>query len=228
MNPKDVTVIEVCSLDEKIAERFPKPFAVQWADGSTVDCDTEEEACEIQRMARACNGLDEITGMIKLDKKKVTLDSLFQDYNCPLCNTDTTVNVEDLITVGSPFCPKCEYDGMVLVGDSYMKIIPEFIINELRMLTQKVTKYYESDFIRDENTLREYSEPFIWGCRESGTDLVLMPKYPFEKPDESYIIWINGENNKRSKEIRYFDGYSLEKITAEQAQRIWQDYCRGK
>jgi hypothetical protein len=188
MNPKDVV------LNEKIAERFPKPL---------------------------------ITGMIKLDKKKVSLDNIFQDFECLLCHELITVNVEEMFH-GNPYCPKCIEDSMVTIGNPYMKIIPEFIINELRMLMQRITKYYQSDFIRDENKLREYSEPFIWGCRESGTDLVLMPKNPSEKPDESYIIWINGEDNKRSKEIRYFDGYSLEKITAEQAQRIWQDYCKGK
>lgn len=228
MNEKDVTIIEVGSLEEKFASRFPKPYAVQWSDGSTVDCDTEDEACEVQRRARICHGLEPMTGKIKLDKKVIPLANLYQDYSCPLCNTETSVSVEDMIVVGTPYCPKCEYDAMVSINDSYIRVIPEHIINELRLLTNRVTKNYKSDFIRDEKIFGEYSEPFIWGCRENGTDLLLMPEHPDNKPDKGCLIWINGEDNKRSEEIMYFDGYSLEKITAENAERIWFAYCEKR
>ncbi len=225
MNEKDVTIIEVGTLDEEFAKKFSKRWAVQWSNGSLIDCDTEEEACAIQRKARICHGLEPMTGKIKMDRKSIPLNKILQEFHCPLCHNENTVCIDELIEIGTPHCIQCNYDEMETVGDSYIETLPENIINEMRLLTNRITKNYQADFVRDEKTFQDCCDSFIWGCRENGTDLLLMPKGLSEKPCNTNIIWINGEDDKRSEEIRYFDGYSLEKITPEQATRIWDDYC---
>jgi TPP-dependent trihydroxycyclohexane-1,2-dione (THcHDO) dehydratase len=55
---EDVQVIDVETLDEEYAVNFDKPWLVQFADAEVIEADTEEEACEIQRLWRDLSGCD--------------------------------------------------------------------------------------------------------------------------------------------------------------------------
>lgn len=48
----DVHVIEVASLDDEYQKNFSKPYIVQFADGSIMEFDTDEDACLFQRQWR--------------------------------------------------------------------------------------------------------------------------------------------------------------------------------
>ena len=58
----DVEIIEVGSLEEEYAEAFEKEWAIHFADATTIQFDTEDEACAAQRAHRKTIGLDPITG----------------------------------------------------------------------------------------------------------------------------------------------------------------------
>lgn len=58
----DVDVICVDDLEEEFKVGFTKPWAIQFADGSCLQYDTEDDACEAQRKYRSSVGLDPMTG----------------------------------------------------------------------------------------------------------------------------------------------------------------------
>lgn len=58
----DVEIFEVSSLDEQYQSNFKKPWLIQFANGCTVEFDTEDEACEYQMGFREIAGLDPDTG----------------------------------------------------------------------------------------------------------------------------------------------------------------------
>lgn len=58
----DVVVIDAASLDHP--EHFDSPWLVQFADGQIDGYDTEDAACEFQRIWRMENGRDPMTGEI--------------------------------------------------------------------------------------------------------------------------------------------------------------------
>lgn len=58
----DVTIIDVCELEEEYANAFSKCWAIQFADGTVMQFDTEDEACEAQRIHHETVGLDPETG----------------------------------------------------------------------------------------------------------------------------------------------------------------------
>jgi hypothetical protein len=49
-------------LDEEFAQNFNKPWAIQYSDGKTIEYDTEDQACEAQRVHRVAIGLNPMTG----------------------------------------------------------------------------------------------------------------------------------------------------------------------
>jgi hypothetical protein len=58
----DCAVYHRDELYEKHAALFPKPWIVDYPDGSKDLFDTEDEECERQRLWRRQHGLDEMTG----------------------------------------------------------------------------------------------------------------------------------------------------------------------
>ena len=58
----DVDIIDVSDLEPEFAENITKPWAIQYADGSVVEFDTEEGACTAQQIHRFKIGLDPMTG----------------------------------------------------------------------------------------------------------------------------------------------------------------------
>lgn len=58
----DSVIVEVSSLDDEAAEKFSKPWLIQFADGQHIECETEEMACGIQRHHRDLFDRDTETG----------------------------------------------------------------------------------------------------------------------------------------------------------------------
>lgn len=58
----DVDIIDVSDLEPEFAQNFTKPWAIQYADGSVVEFDTEDGACTAQQIHRFKIGLDPMTG----------------------------------------------------------------------------------------------------------------------------------------------------------------------
>jgi hypothetical protein len=60
--PQDVDVFNVDTLPEDDADAIGGQYAVQYADGTMIGFETDDEACALQRRHRAALGLDEETG----------------------------------------------------------------------------------------------------------------------------------------------------------------------
>lgn len=59
---EDVEILDVSAVDEEYADAFTKDWGIVFANGTVMQFDTEEEACEAQRIHRVNVGLDPMTG----------------------------------------------------------------------------------------------------------------------------------------------------------------------
>lgn len=59
---EDVEILDVSAVDEEYADAFTKDWGIVFANGTVMQFDTEDEACEAQRIHRVNVGLDPMTG----------------------------------------------------------------------------------------------------------------------------------------------------------------------
>lgn len=59
---EDLEIIDVAGLDLEYANTFSKDWAVQYADGTIIHCDTEDDACILQQKHRVLYGKNPVTG----------------------------------------------------------------------------------------------------------------------------------------------------------------------
>ena len=159
-------------------------------------------------------------------KQEIDLGKIQHEYTCPKCYTQYLVPLTALIYDDySAQCPKCESINDP-TGKPFQWVTSPETISKLRDVFQRVTKSYQSDFIRDECALQEYGGAFLWGAREGGTDLVLMPDPMPRNYAKDTIVWILGTeiSQDHGNHIRYYNGEKLTEVTSDEAAAIWDDY----
>ena len=120
------------------------------------------------------------------------------------------------------------------------------IFTQLYNAVRPHLKNYINDLIKhDRNALGNYIGPFLYGYRESGTDLLkLIPikdylkAFPGETKDsikkvmDQEIMWITylggspERKGDRNNHFLYYDGTQLKTITVTQAQEIWAKHTQ--
>lgn len=124
--------------------------------------------------------------------------------------------------------------------------------NDLERIVSPHVKLYRDDLIKhDRKILEEYDGPFLYGYRETGTDLIRMKPGTLKDwfPDMMYqstpftdkvrmkdeeeaektlmgeLIWVT--RNSGNKNFLYYDGKTLSPVTEERVKLLWRNYVKA-
>jgi len=107
---------------------------------------------------------------------------------------------------------------------------------KVRKTVEPMLVHFQDDLLKhDYHTLKEYDGPFVYGYRQTGTDLLLMRShvndYSWKRPitieeidtslKESFI-WIDYQS--RNTNFLHFDGRKLFSRSAQDLRKIWFDH----
>ena len=110
--------------------------------------------------------------------------------------------------------------------------------DQLKKLVDPVLKAYTDDLNKtDRGTLKKYKGPFLYGYRESGTDLLMLTDpagyeagntwkiQDLKKFLEGQILWITYQAyTGRNTHFLYFDGVKFRKVNADRINQIWKQH----